>query len=151
MPSTTQPNSAAPVFVGEFSHSLDGKSRVTIPSDWRYESEAEFFLTISSGRDCVKAMTRAEIERIRAEAAEMPGPKRSLALRMLGAGTRQCRLDKAGRLVVPDEFCKELKLSGEVALLGAYNCIEIWNAAERAIDKPASEAAGAQIMADLGL
>ncbi len=110
------------------------------------ESEAELFLTISSGRDCVKVD-----DRVRKSSGSAPRqPKcpgqtsQPCPARYWVAGTRQCRLDKAGRLTMPEEFCKELKLSGEVALLGRLRTFEIWNAAERAIDKPASEAAGAQ-------
>lgn len=125
MPATE--NSAAPLFMGEFHHALDGKSRVTIPAGWRFEEEAEFFLAPNTDGTCLKAMPRVEIERIRAAAAALPGPQRLEVLRALGSGARQCRLDKAGRLVLPEEFCAALNLAGEVTLAGAIETFEIWN------------------------
>ena len=119
---------APPLFLGEFRHAIDGKGRITIPADWRFEEEASFFLIPSSSGTCLKVMPREEIERIRAQAATLSGPHRLEVLRGLGSGTRQCKLDKAGRLVLPPEFCRKLNLSGEVTLAGAIETFEIWNA-----------------------
>ena len=116
-----------PLFMGEFRHALDGKGRITIPADWRFEEEAEFFLIPASSGLCLKVMPRDEIERIRAAAAGLIGPQRLEVLRALGSGTRQARLDKAGRLVLPPEFCRLLNLSGEVTLAGAIETFEIWS------------------------
>ena len=127
MAATHENSAAAPLFMGKFRHSLDGKSRLTIPSDWRFEEEADFFLISSSDGSCLKAMPLQEIERIRSAAAVLPGPQRLEVLRALGSGARKCSLDKAGRLVVPEEFCHELGLEGEVTLSGAIETFEIWN------------------------
>jgi MraZ protein len=124
---STHTNSALPMFMGEFSHAIDGKSRLTVPSAWRFEEEAEFFMLPSSKGTCLKVMPRQEVERIRAAAAALPGPQRLEVLRAIGSGTRQARLDKAGRLVVPEEFCKSLNLGAEVTLAGAIETFEIWN------------------------
>ena len=125
------PASAAvhpPLFMGEFRHAIDGKGRITVPADWRFEEEAEFFLIPSSNGACLKVMPREEIERLRAQAAGLAGPQRLEVLRALGSGTRQCKLDKAGRLVLPPDFCRLLHLSGEVTLAGAIETFEIWSA-----------------------
>jgi MraZ protein len=148
---STQTNSASPLFMGEFRHAIDGKSRVTIPSAWRYEEEAEFFLRPSSDGQCLKVMPLCEVERIRAAAAQLPGPQRVQFLRELGAGTRQCRLDKAGRLVLPEDFCKTLQLFGEITLAGAIESFEIWNAQSWSVAKTKTEALAAQHLADFGL
>lgn len=121
------PTVHAPLFMGEFRHAIDGKGRITIPSDWRFEEEAEFFLIPSSGGACLKVMPRDEIERLRAQATGLAGPQRIEVLRALGSGTRQCKLDKAGRLVLPPEFCRLLHLTGEVTLAGAIETFEIWS------------------------
>ncbi len=124
---TTTSNSSTPVFMGEFRHAIDGKSRITIPSAWRFAEEAEVFLRPSSDGKCLKIMPFSEVERIRVLASSLPGPQRLQVLRELGSGTRQCRLDKAGRLVLPEDFCKRLDLAGDVTLAGAIETFEIWN------------------------
>jgi DNA-binding transcriptional regulator/RsmH inhibitor MraZ len=35
--------------------------------------------------------------------------------------------DRQGRLVLPEDFCQELGLKGEVALVGGRGRFEIWN------------------------
>jgi MraZ protein len=150
MPTATT-NSAAPFFMGEFRHAIDGKSRLTVPSPWRFEEEAEFFLLPSSAGNCLKAMPRQEIERIRAQAALLPGAQRIEVLRALGSGSRQCRLDKAGRLVVPEEFCQALQLGGEVTLAGAIETFEIWNTAAWEQAKAKTEVIATPHLADFGL
>ena len=149
--SSATTNSAAPLFMGEFSHSLDGKSRVTIPSAWRFEDEAELFLIPSSSRECLKVMPRLEIDRIRARASALTGTQRIETLRALGSGTRQCNLDKAGRLVVPEEFCTALDLSGEVMLAGAIETFEIWNKAAWDNVKAKTEMVAKPLLAEFGL
>jgi MraZ protein len=144
-------NSSAPLFTGEFRHAIDGKSRLTIPSAWRFEEEAEFFLTPSSTGTCLKVITRFEIDRIRSEAAALPGVQRAEVLRALGAATRQCRLDKAGRLVVPEDFTGPLNLSGEVTMIGAMENFEIWNSQTWALTKARTLAVASPHLAAFGL
>jgi division/cell wall cluster transcriptional repressor MraZ len=146
-------NSETPVYVGEFCHAIDGKNRITIPSEWRPrdEKELELFLIPSSTANCLTAMPRAELDRIRVKAAGLPGAQRTMALRRIGALSRQVTLDKHGRLSLPEEFCKQLKLSGNVTLSGVVETFEIWNTAEWNAAQPAQKAATDPLLADLGL
>ncbi len=137
--------------MGEFRHAIDGKSRLTVPSAWRFEEEAEFFLIPSSGGNCLKAMPRQEIERLRTAAAGLSGPQRVEVLRALGSGTRQCKLDKAGRLVVPEDFCKALNLLGDVTLAGAIETFEIWNVEAWELARSKTAAIATPHLADFGL
>jgi hypothetical protein len=59
MPSNLQ-NPLPPLFMGEFRHAIDGKGRITTPSDWRVTEEAEFFLIPTSNDCCLKVMPRQE-------------------------------------------------------------------------------------------
>ena len=150
MPSNFQ-NPLPPLFMGEFRHAIDGKGRITIPADWRFAEEAEFFLIPSSSSPCLKVMPRQEIERILAEAVGLPGPQRVEVMRTLGSGARQCKLDKAGRLVVPPEFCRHLNISGEVTLAGAIETFEIWNAKAWENAKSRSATVATSHLAQFGL
>ncbi len=137
--------------MGEFCHALDGKNRLTVPSAWRVEEEAEFFLMPSSSGECLKVMMRGEIERIRGLAAALPGPQRTQVLRALGAGIRQCKLDKAGRIVVPEEFCKSQSLAGDVTMVGAMETFEIWNTQIWEAARAKTVAVATPHLADFGL
>lgn len=144
-------NNAAPVFMGEFCHSIDGKNRITIPSAWRFDSEVELFLIPSASNKCLKVMPRAELDRVRAKAAVLPGPQKVAFLRHFGSQSRQVTLDKTGRLSLPEEFCRQFKLAGDVTLSGAIETFEIWNTAEWKAAQPGTEAVAGSVMAELGL
>ena len=148
---TTNQNSPAPVFLGEFVHAIDGKNRLTIPSPWRFEEEVELFLFPSTSSSCLKVMPRPELDRIRADAAKLPGPQRAAFLRRLGSQGRQGTLDKNGRLSLPEEFCKQFKLSGEVTLSGALESFEVWNTDEWNTAHASTKAVGDALMPDFGL
>lgn len=73
-------------------------------------------------------MPLAELERLQSKANdELEGKARIDFLRDLGSGTRQCNLDKAGRLTLPEDFCEQLHLKGDVTLVGVLGIFEIWN------------------------
>lgn len=144
-------NTAVPVFMGWFCHAIDGKNRITIPSEWRFEEEVELFLIPSSTSPCLTVMPRAEIDRIRAKAENLPGVQRIALLRRIGSYGRQAILDKNGRLSLPDEFCKQFKLSGKVMLSGAIETFEIWNTADWEGSRLTQKAVSDPLLADFGL
>ncbi len=148
---TNNQNSAVPVFMGEFRHALDGKNRLTIPSAWRFEDEAELFLIPSSTSACITAMPRREIDRIRAKIADLPGPQRAQAMRRIGSLGHQVWLDKGGRLSLPETFCRDRQLAGEVTLSGALDTFEIWNTDAWHAVLPDTKAVADVVLADLGL
>lgn len=148
---TINPNSAVPVFMGEFCHAMDGKNRLTIPSAWRFAEEVELFLIPSSTSRCLTVMTRTEIDRIRDKARELPGAQRTAILRRIGSQGHQVTLDKSGRLSLPEEFCRQLNLSGEVTLSGAIETFEIWNTSEWKAARASNEAVAETLLPDFGL
>jgi MraZ protein len=141
------------MFVGEFRHAIDGKNRITIPSEWRPkdEAEVELFLIPSSTAKCLTVLPRAAVDEIRAKAARLPGAQKTAALRRIGSQSRQVTLDKHGRLSLPEEFCQQLKLSGNVTLSGVVETFEIWNTAQWTAAQEAQKAAADPLLADLGL
>jgi MraZ protein len=148
---TINQNSAAPVYMGEFRHALDGKNRLTIPAAWRSAEEAELFLIPSSTSPCLTVRPRADLDRIRTEAAAMSGAQRAIVLRRIGSLGHQVTVDKNGRLSLPEEFCSQLKLTGEVTLSGAIDTFEIWNTAAWDASRAGTKAVADAFMADLGL
>lgn len=146
-------NFSAPAFVGEFCHAIDGKNRITIPSEWRSKNgdEIELFLMPSASSPCLTIIPRAGLDVVRAKAAAMDGPARTLALRRIGSQSRQVAINKHGRLFLPEEFCQQLKLKGTVTLMGVVETFEIWNTDQWKAVKAAQQAAADPILAALGL
>lgn len=140
-----------PLFVGEFEHAIDGKNRITIPSEWRFHEEAEFFLMPNSNQTFLKVMPRQEMNRIIAKADTLTGQQRRDFLDTIGAGSRRCVLDKAGRIVVPPDFAKDLRLSGNVMLVGAMQTFNIWNRATWGDHKSRTRTAAMPNLEEFGL
>ena len=148
---TTIQNSQAPAFVGEFRHRIEGKNRITIPAGWRFGEEVDLFMIRKTSEKCIAVMPRSEAERFKAKADEMPARDRAHFLHFLGSNVRQVTLDKAGRISIPDEFCKRLEIEGEVMLTGSWNTFNIWNVADYEATNPGDEERRASILGEHGL
>lgn len=145
------PSLTPPAFTGEFRHKVEGKGRVTIPSKWRFEEEVEMFMIAKSAKHCITVLTRAEVERMKAKLSELPADERADLLDIFGRNLRQVTLDKGGRITIPEEFCTQFKISGEVWLSGSVDSFSIWNVADFESNKSAEEARKATLMKKLGL
>ena len=127
MPSSVQ-NSNAPRFTGEFFHKVEGRNRITIPSDWRFEEEVELFMIAKSLKTCVSVMMKPELDRLRAKADGMSPEERSDFLDMLGSSLKRVTMDKGGRISIPDDFHDQLGFPKykEVWLTGSMITFNIW-------------------------
>ncbi len=119
-----------PIFSGEFCHALDPKKRITIPSRWREGDADEFFLMVGRDGAYLRVMPTAQFravgEKLANDSSIQPRD-RAVFLRQFYSRARQVVADKQGRLVLPDDFCKQASLSGEIMLIGAHQNIELWN------------------------
>lgn len=126
------PQIEQPLFTGEFRHAMDAKNRVTIPSRWRKGDIEEFFAIPNPDGGFLMVMPPLEFRRLaekveRDESLE-PGERRKF-IRQFSSRAQHVTGDKQGRIVLPDEQCKQLKLQGDVVLVGAYWRFEIWSPA----------------------
>ena len=126
MDSDSQP----PNFYGEFRHALDEKNRLTIPSRWRRAEREEFVIVADPQGHCLLVMPPTEFSRVTTAAAsnsQVPPQQLRAFLRQLHAKAQYAAPDKQGRLLVPEELCRQVGLKGEVALVGGRGRFEIWN------------------------
>jgi MraZ protein len=126
------PQTGQPLFTGEFRHAMDAKNRVTIPSRWRRGDLDEFFAIPNSERGFLMVMPPSEFRRL-AEKVEkdeslQPADRRRF-IRLFSSRAQHITGDKQGRIVLPDEQCKQLNLQSDVVLVGAYSRFEIWSPA----------------------
>jgi len=120
------------LFMGEVTHSLDPKKRLTIPADWR-ESAGEphglYVLPDLDGRNFLSVFPAREmvqrIQRIRnLSIADVKG--RQFA-RMLGSRSQLATWDTAGRIRINDSLLDHATLSDQIVLVGAIDHFELWN------------------------
>ena len=118
-------------YAGEFRHAIDEKNRLTIPARWRRNEAEEFILLPSSDNQFLLVMPPEEFARMSASAesnAQVNARERRVFLRQLHSRAQHGLADKQGRLVLPEELCRQIGLKGEVALVGGRGRFEVWNA-----------------------
>jgi MraZ protein len=117
-------------FAGEFRHSIDEKNRITIPSPWRKSEGQDFIILPEPHGQFLLVMSAEEFAGLSAQAESnttISARDRRMFSRQLHSRAEHGASDRQGRLVLPEEFCRELGLKGEVALVGGRGRFEIWN------------------------
>ena len=121
-------NLASEIFTGEFRHSLDGKKRVTIPSSWRRNETDDYFIIPNPSESCLTVMPPEVYKRIGEEAKSTCSPKDyRLFARQFYSNSQQVSTDKQGRLLLPEAYCTQAGLVGDIFLTGVFDRFEIWN------------------------
>jgi len=117
-------------FAGEFRHAIDEKNRITVPSRWRRGDGEDFIILPEPNGQFLLVMSAEEFARMIAVAESdntISARDRRVFLRQLHSRAEHGASDRQGRLVLPEDACKQLGLKGEVALVGGRGRFEIWN------------------------
>src|SRR5262245_17767261 len=127
-----------PKFDAEVERSLDAGLRLVVPPDWREFGIQEFFLVRDSGSSFIKAFPPAEYDKIIAQIEAECGSdlaRLNDEMEAIGSVSKRVKLDSAGRLTLPPEFCDGIGVSAKnpkVLLKGAVRTFNIWNPAKYA-------------------
>ena len=118
-----------PPFSGTYRHTMDSKHRVTIPSRWRRGELDQFYLMPSPTNNYLYALPPSEFEKVNEKLNSDPrisaSDRRQFA-RFYFSRALHCVIDRQGRLLLPDEFCRLGGLEADVLLVGAFDRFEIW-------------------------
>ena len=116
------------MFMGEYSHTVDAKGRLIVPSRFRESLGDEFVVT--KGMDgCLFVYPSDEwkvIEEKFRNVSQMGKDARKFA-RFFLAGASACEVDKQGRILIPTVLREFAGLEKDVVLAGVLNRIEIWS------------------------
>lgn len=116
------------MFMGEYSHTIDPKGRLIIPSKFREQLGDEFVLT--KGLDgCLSIYPMEEWEKFEEQLRSLPLTNKNARTfsRFFVAGATSCELDKQGRILVPATLREFAGLEKDVVLTGNINRIEVWS------------------------
>ncbi|MFC1549146.1 division/cell wall cluster transcriptional repressor MraZ [Candidatus Omnitrophota bacterium] len=120
------------MFYGEYSHSLDRKSRLIIPARFREiiaEKGIERFYINRGLDECLFMFPESEWKAQEAKFKEMSFTKREVRKfsRLFFAGAVEVVPDKQWRILIPDYLKEYAQLARNVMILGVSNRIEIWD------------------------
>lgn len=142
------------MFWGEYSHQLDKKGRLIIPSRYRAKLTEKAILTRGIDQNLV-IYSESTWQSVTKQLNQMPithSTARALR-RLLFSGATQLCLDKQGRINIPAYLRQYASLSEEVLFVGMETFIEIWepNLWRSALDGVSSALAEADDLLSLSL
>ena len=116
-------------FLGEHTHSLDAKGRIILPARYRQRLAVAYVTSEQDG--CLALWPPAEFHSRAREMKEhlRGGPDDRAMARAFFAGAEEANPDQQGRIAIPVHLREFARLEKEVALTGAYDHVEIWDAA----------------------
>ena len=116
------------MFIGQYTHTIDDKNRLSLPLKFRKEMGKRVIIT--PGLDgCLFVFTPTQLETISEKlggSSMLQADTRSFNRYMLG-GAVEADVDSIGRVLVPDFLKEKAQLKKEVVLIGVQNRVEIWN------------------------
>lgn len=116
------------MLIGEYTHSLDTKKRVSLPAKFRNVVGKKMIIT--RGLDhCIYIYTMDEWKKVLEQLATLSmlqADSRSFK-RFMISGAEEVSVDSVGRILVPDFLKSYAKLKNKVVLAGLNDHIEIWD------------------------
>ncbi len=120
------------MFLGNFTHTIDTKGRLSIPVKFRepinVDSNGTVFITTELD-PCIVAYTLSEWNLLLEKVKNLPVMNTGVKnfRRLLFSRASECSLDKQGRILIPQKLRDYAGLEGDTYLVGNDNKIEIWN------------------------
>jgi MraZ protein len=116
------------MFIGEYSHAVDDKKRVTLPA--KFKTELGKKVVVTRGLDnCLFLFphkTWLAISEEMAKLGMMQADTRGFS-RFMFSGAAEIEVDSMGRILVPDYLKEFAGLKSSVVFAGVHDRIELWN------------------------
>ncbi len=116
------------MLIGEFSHGMDKKNRIIIPSKLRDGLGEQFVMT--KGLDsCLYIYPITEWKTLEAKLKALPLTDKNARsfVRFFFSGANEMEPDKMGRVLIPQSLLNYAGISGEVVSVGMMDRVEIWS------------------------
>ena len=119
------------VFVSNYVHSLDPKKRITIPSEWRAQvgDPKSLYVLPDVHQKCLLVYPASEmVVRLKKMRSHSIADREARKFaRVLASRSDLVSWDSQGRIRVKDQLLNFAELTDQVALVGAFDCFELWN------------------------
>ena len=119
------------MFMGEYHHNLDDKSRLVLPSKFRTGLGERFIITRGLEK-CLYVYSIAEWNEIEKKLKTLPFTKKDARtfIRTFFSGATECELDRQGRTCITSPLLAYAHIEKECVIIGANDRIEIWDKQE---------------------
>ena len=143
------------MLIGEYTHSIDDKKRLSLPAKFRKEIGKK--IVVTKGLEaCLFIFSNDEWKKVSARLSELSMGKASSRdfNRFLLAGAVEMEVDAIGRMLIPDFLKTFAGLNSRVVFAGVGNRIEVWDedawqAYKKTVEKEADRLA--EKLGDIGM
>src|SRR3989344_2350190 len=121
------------MLIGEYAHSFDEKSRISLPAKFRKEMGSTvviapgidaclFIFTLKGWKEFAQRLSRPE-----SSSSVLQADNRNFNRLVIGRAV-EAEVDSIGRILVPDHLREHAGLKVKAILIGVMNRVEIWDA-----------------------
>ncbi len=114
------------MLIGEYSHSIDAKGRLIIPSKFRTDFGDSVILSVGLDSCLELRSEKSWNDYCALLLAQNPAKARAFQ-RTIFANAEKCDMDSQGRCVIPQKFRDKAGLSRDTVIIGMSNKAEIWD------------------------
>lgn len=116
------------MFLGQFTHTVDAKGRLTIPARFRAPLASGAYITLGFDKNLF-VYTKESFERLsqRASTLTATDPQARAIRRVIFGGATEVALDNVGRILIPPFLREYAGLKSDTTIVGAGEYFEIWN------------------------
>ncbi|HMN29370.1 MAG TPA: division/cell wall cluster transcriptional repressor MraZ [Caldilineaceae bacterium] len=138
------------MFLGEYSHSLDSKARLTVPARYREALAHSLVVTRHPTDRCLMLFPMPEWERVdeKINSLALADPKSALLRRLLFGAAEELAPDKQGRILLSQRLREYAQIETEILVIGMSKFIELWDPANWE-SKVTSELNNSEVNAEL--
>lgn len=119
------------MLIGEHLHTIDDKSRVSLPSKFRKEmgnavviapgiDSCLFIFTLKGWKEFAERLSRPDSSSV------LQSDNRNFNRIIFGRAT-EVEVDSIGRILIPLHLCEHAGLADRVAIIGVLNRVEVWD------------------------
>ena len=112
-------------FVGSYSHSMDAKKRVFIPSKFRDDLGEEFYITRKFDA-YLSIYTAEDWEAYVDKISKLPEADAEEFQDFILGAAQKCTPDASGRIILDDRLLKHASIDKNIVFVGAGKQIRIW-------------------------
>jgi MraZ protein len=116
------------MFIGEYTHSIDDKKRLSVPAKFRKDLGKKAVITLGLNK-CLSIYPTKEWKVFAEKLSKLSMGKsedRGFSRTML-SGAFEVEIDSIGRIVIPETQKGYANLKEKVVLTGVYDRVEVWD------------------------
>ncbi|MES2223452.1 MAG: division/cell wall cluster transcriptional repressor MraZ [Patescibacteria group bacterium] len=116
------------MLIGEYTHTIDDKNRISLPSKFRKEVGKKLIATYGL-EGCLFLYPTTEWEKISDEMGKMDSLRADTRgfNRFMFGGAVELEVDSLGRVLIPEYLREFAKIKDKGVFIGVHKRIEMWN------------------------